>query len=90
MLGWQAGPFSGSRDEPTPLCLRLMPALPLHPPARPCCSWNGERPVRLADGSERRYLADGDTVVISGHCQGEGYRVGFGECRGTVLPALQP
>lgn len=35
----------------------------------------------------RRYLLDGDTVVLSGHCQGDGYRVGFGECRGTVLPS---
>ncbi len=41
------------------------------------------------EGEVRRvFLQDGDTVVMRGHCQGEGYRVGFGECVGTVLPAL--
>lgn len=51
-------------------------------------TWNGTRPLRLADGSQRGYLQDGDTVVLTGHCQGDGYRVGFGECRAKVLPAL--
>lgn len=50
-------------------------------------TWNGSRPVELSDGSKRTYLEDGDTVVMRGCCQGDGYRVGFGECRGTVLPA---
>ncbi|PSC75747.1 fumarylacetoacetase [Micractinium conductrix] len=53
-------------------------------------TWNSSRPVRLADGSERCFLQDGDSVVVSGYCQGEGYRVGFGECCGAVLPALPP
>ncbi|KAI7844294.1 hypothetical protein COHA_002092 [Chlorella ohadii] len=52
-------------------------------------TWGGSRPVRLGDGSERTFLLDGDTVVMSGYCQGEGYRVGFGECRGMVLPAAE-
>ena len=53
-------------------------------------SWRGQQPLWLdAEGAVRRvFLKDGDTVVMRGHCQGEGYRVGFGECVGTVLPAL--
>jgi fumarylacetoacetase len=35
----------------------------------------------------RRYLQDGDRVVLRGHCQGQGYRVGFGRCEGELLPA---
>jgi fumarylacetoacetase len=50
-------------------------------------TWKGTRPLRLPGGEERRFLEDGDTVTMSGWCQGEGYRVGFGEVRGTVLPA---
>jgi hypothetical protein len=35
----------------------------------------------------RRYLQDHDTVVLRGHCQGQGFRLGFGECRGQLLPS---
>ena len=50
-------------------------------------SWNGARPVELEGGGTRSYIQDGDTITLSGYCQGEGYRVGFGECTGRVLPA---
>ena len=50
-------------------------------------SWNGSRRVQLACGASRTFLEDGDTVALSGYCQGEGYRVGFGECTGVVLPS---
>ncbi|MFO7653384.1 MAG: fumarylacetoacetase [Candidatus Krumholzibacteriia bacterium] len=50
-------------------------------------TWRGTEPIRLEDGSERRFLQDGDTVVMTGWCQGDGYRVGFGEVSGTILPA---
>lgn len=49
--------------------------------------WKGTKPIKLPDGGERRFLADGDTVIFKGWCQGDGYRVGFGELRATVLPA---
>jgi hypothetical protein len=49
-------------------------------------SWKGTREVKLSDGSTRKFLQDGDTVVMKGWSQGEGYRVGFGECAGRVLP----
>jgi fumarylacetoacetase len=49
-------------------------------------AWRGERPVELPGGERRSFLADGDTVILRGWCQGDGYRVGFGEARGTILP----
>ena len=50
-------------------------------------SWNGTEPVELAEGVVRTFLEDGDSVVMRGWCQGDGYRVGFGEVEGTILPA---
>ena len=49
---------------------------------------NGQRPLVLPDGSRRGFIEDGDEIILTGWCQGEGYRVGFGEARGRVLPAL--
>jgi len=48
---------------------------------------NGAESVTLADGARRGFLEDGDTVIMSGWCQGDGYRVGFGEVTGKILPA---
>lgn len=48
-------------------------------------SWNGAEPLVLAPSVERRFLEDGDSLAIRGHCQGDGYRIGFGEVEGTVL-----
>ncbi|MGY3645318.1 fumarylacetoacetase [Bradyrhizobium sp. LM4.3] len=50
-------------------------------------SWNGTEPVELPGGIKRSFLEDGDSLVMRGWCQGEGYRVGFGEVEGTVLSA---
>ena len=50
-------------------------------------TWNGSRPLVLEGGSSRSFLADGDTVTIRGHAQTEGYRIGFGEASGVILPA---
>ncbi|TMV82712.1 fumarylacetoacetase [Thioclava sp. BHET1] len=47
----------------------------------------GAVPVTLTDGTERHFLQDGDRVTLRGHAQGRGYRIGFGSCEGTVLPA---
>ncbi|MCW7539017.1 fumarylacetoacetase [Aquabacterium sp. A7-Y] len=48
----------------------------------------GKRPVRLANGETRTFLADGDTVILRAQCQRDGFRrIGFGDCAGTVLPA---
>jgi fumarylacetoacetase len=48
-------------------------------------SWNGTEPVELASGVKRTFLEDGDSLVMRGWCQGDGYRVGFGEVEGTIL-----
>ncbi|MFN3595643.1 MAG: fumarylacetoacetase [Rubricoccaceae bacterium] len=52
-------------------------------------TWRGERPLALPGGETRRFLQDGDSVRLTGHAQGEGYRIGFGEVEGTVLPARE-
>jgi fumarylacetoacetase len=53
-------------------------------------SWNGTEPLTLRDGAQRTFLEDGDTLILRGYAQGEGYRIGFGECAGTILPAVAP
>jgi fumarylacetoacetase len=50
-------------------------------------SWNGTEPIDLSGGVKRTFLEDGDSLVMRGWCQGEGYRVGFGEVEGTIVPA---
>lgn len=50
-------------------------------------SWNGERPLKFPNGEERNFLQDGDTVTMTGYAQGDGYRIGFGEVTGKILPA---
>ena len=52
----------------------------------------GQTVVRMAGklptGEERKFLADGDEVILKGYCEREGYRrIGFGECRGVIEPA---
>jgi fumarylacetoacetase len=48
----------------------------------------GKEPVRLASGEERRFLQDGDEVILRARAAREGaVTIGFGECRGTILPA---
>lgn len=51
-------------------------------------SWNGTEPVELVGGIKRTFLEDGDSLSFHGWCQGNGYRVGFGEVEGTILPAV--
>jgi fumarylacetoacetase len=49
-------------------------------------TWRGANPIKLSSGETRKWLEDGDTLTITGWCQGDGYRVGFGEVSGKVLP----
>lgn len=53
-------------------------------------SWRGSKDIDVGGGQTRKFLADHDTVIMRGHGQGDGYRVGFGECTGTVLPPPPP
>ena len=48
-------------------------------------TWRGEKPIQLSSGEERKFLQDGDTVIMKGYCQGDGYKVGFGEVTGKVI-----
>ena len=51
-------------------------------------SWGGKEPITLKDGSTRSFVEDGDTLTLTGHAQGDGFRVGFGSCIGKIRPAL--
>ncbi len=51
-------------------------------------TWGGKEPLALPNGEPRRFLEDGDGLTITGWCEGEGYRVGFGEVTGKLLPAI--
>jgi fumarylacetoacetase len=50
-------------------------------------SWNGTEPLELSGSVKLTFLEDGDSLVMRGWCQGNGYRVGFGEVEGTILAA---
>jgi fumarylacetoacetase len=50
-------------------------------------TWNGKNPLKLPGGEERKFLEDGDTVSMTAFCLGNGYRIGFGEVTGKILPA---
>ena len=50
-------------------------------------TWRGTKPITLNDGTERKFVNDHDTIIMRGHCEKDGKRVGFGECVATVLPA---
>jgi fumarylacetoacetase len=52
-------------------------------------TWRGEKPLTLSDGTSRRFLEDGDEVIMTAHAEGkDAVRIGFGECRGVVLPPV--
>jgi len=69
---------SGTISGPTPDSLGSLLEL----------SWGGKNPITLDSGEKRTFIEDGDTLTLQGWCQGDGYRVGFGKCAGTILPAL--
>jgi fumarylacetoacetase len=51
-------------------------------------TWRGTEPLTLPSGEKRAFLADGDEVIMRGWCERAGHpRVGFGECRGRIVPA---
>ncbi len=70
---------SGTISGPTPDSLGSLLEL----------AWKGTRPLAFANGEKRVFLHDGDRVTMTGWCQGDGYRVGFGEVTGRVLPARE-
>ena len=50
-------------------------------------SWRGAEPLELPGGEQRIFLSDGDRVTMTAWCEGNGYRVGFGDVTGKLLPA---
>jgi len=68
-----SGTISGSNEESRGCMLEL--------------TWRGANPLKLPNGETRKWLEDGDTLIITGWCEGDGYRVGFGEVSGKILSA---
>jgi fumarylacetoacetase len=52
-------------------------------------TWRGQNPIKLKDGSERKFINDNDTVIMRGFCENDEVRIGFGDCTDKVLPALE-
>jgi len=50
--------------------------------------WKGTTPLQLSTGETRIFIEDGDTLSITGYCQGPHFRIGFGKCEGQILPAI--
>lgn len=50
--------------------------------------WKGTKQIDLGNGITRKFLQDGDEVIMTGYCEKEGYKIGFGKCTGKILPAL--
>ena len=53
-------------------------------------AWKGTKPLTLNNGGQRKFIEDGDTVIMRGHAERNGVRIGFGEVRSKVLPAIPP
>ncbi len=51
-------------------------------------TWRGTEPLKLSDGSERKFIEDNDTIIMRGFAEKNGIRVGFGEVSGKIIPAL--
>ena len=51
-------------------------------------TWGGKNPILMNDGSERKFINDGDTVIMRGYCQNESIRIGFGEVASKLLPPI--
>ena len=69
-----SGTISGAAEESRGCMLEL--------------TWRGANPLKLPNGETRKWLEDGDELTITGWCEEDGYRVGFGEVAGRVLPPL--
>lgn len=52
-------------------------------------TWGGQKPLKMNDGSERKFINDNDTVIIRGYCQKDNLRIGFGEVSSKLLPAVE-
>ncbi len=51
-------------------------------------TWRGENPIKMKDGSERKFINDNDTVIMRGYCEKDGTRIGFGQVSTELLPVF--
>lgn len=51
-------------------------------------SWKGTKPLKMKDATERKFINDNDTVIMRGHCKNGNVRIGFGEVKTKILPAI--
>jgi fumarylacetoacetase len=51
-------------------------------------AWKGTKPLKMNDGSERKFIQDNDTVIMRGYSTKDGIRIGFGEVKTKVLPVI--
>ena len=52
-------------------------------------TWGGKEPLTLNSGETRTFIEDGDTLTLTGAAKGDGYQIGFGDCTGTITPAVK-
>lgn len=50
-------------------------------------TWGGKDPMTLDTGETRTFIEDGDTLILNGAAKGDGYQIGFGECKGKIAAA---
>jgi fumarylacetoacetase len=50
-------------------------------------SWKGTKPITLKDGSQRKFIEDGDSITMRAFAEKDGFRIGFGEVTTKILPA---
>ena len=53
-------------------------------------TWAGQNPIKMSDGTERKFINDHDTVIMRGYCEKDGVRIGFGEVSTEILPIFNP
>jgi fumarylacetoacetase len=51
-------------------------------------TWRGSEPIKLTNGEERKFIQDGDTIIMSAHCKKGDFRIGFGDVQAKILPAI--
>jgi len=52
-------------------------------------TWRGEKPLKMKDGSERKFIQDNDTVIMRAFSENDDVRIGFGEVKTKLLPVYE-
>jgi fumarylacetoacetase len=51
-------------------------------------TWRGEKPIKMKDGTERKFINDHDAVILRGYCENDDVRIGFGQVKNELLPVF--